>query len=88
MAPRGYRIGIDLGGTKIEGVALAPGGTIAVRRRVPTPRDDYAATLDAVAAWFTDIERELGAARPRSASGCPAPSLLRPVSSRTPTPPG
>ncbi len=71
MAPRGYRIGIDLGGTKIEGVALAPGGTIAVRRRVPTPRGDYAATLDAVAALVQDIERDLGEARLTVGVGMP-----------------
>ena len=71
MAPRGYRIGIDLGGTKIEGVALAPGGTIAVRRRVPTPRGDYAATLDAVAALVQDIERDLGEAHLTVGVGMP-----------------
>ncbi len=71
MAPRGYRIGIDLGGTKIEGVALAPGGIIAVRRRVPTPRGDYAATLDAVAALVQDIERDLGEAHLTVGVGMP-----------------
>ncbi|MDA0790012.1 MAG: ROK family protein [Proteobacteria bacterium] len=35
------RIGIDLGGTKIEGIVLAPGGEITRRIRVPTPKDDY-----------------------------------------------
>ncbi|MCU0254018.1 MAG: ROK family protein [Acidobacteria bacterium] len=43
------RIGIDLGGTKIEAVALAPDGIELVRRRVPTPRGDYDATLAAIA---------------------------------------
>ena len=33
-----YRIGVDLGGTKIEAVALAAGGTVAWRERVPTPK--------------------------------------------------
>ena len=41
------RIGIDLGGTKIEGLALEGGRELA-RLRVATPRDDYDATLRAI----------------------------------------
>ncbi len=55
------RLGVDLGGTKIEIVALGPDGEGLVRRRVPTPRNDYAATLAAVTALVFDVERELGA---------------------------
>jgi fructokinase len=43
------RIGVDLGGTKIEAVILTDEGQLIERRRVPTPRDDYEATLDAIA---------------------------------------
>jgi len=47
------RIGIDLGGTKIEAIALADIGTGAgatlLRHRVPTPVGDYAGILNAVA---------------------------------------
>jgi len=53
------RLGIDLGGTKIEVVALDSGGRQMQRRRVPTPRDDYDATLAAVAALVTEIETSL-----------------------------
>jgi fructokinase len=53
------RIGIDLGGTKIEAVALDDGGAIVARRRRPTPRD-YAASIDAIAALVGDIERVAG----------------------------
>ena len=53
------RIGIDLGGTKIEGVALADDGAIAARRRIPTPRA-YAPTLDAIADLVAALERETG----------------------------
>ena len=53
------RIGIDLGGTKIEGVALADDGAIAARRRLPTPRA-YAPTLDAIAGLVAALERETG----------------------------
>src|SRR5688572_18539308 len=54
------RLGIDLGGTKIAGVALAPGGAIAAEHRCATPRHDYAATLDAVAGVVSEIERQAG----------------------------
>jgi fructokinase len=53
------RIGIDLGGTKIEGIALE-GSHELERRRVDTPRDDYAATLDALATLVGDLERTAG----------------------------
>ena len=42
------RIGIDLGGTKIEALALDRAGRELLRKRVPTPRGDYAATVAAV----------------------------------------
>ena len=43
------RIGVDLGGTKIEAVALETGGRETFRKRVPTPRGDYQGTVDAIA---------------------------------------
>jgi len=50
---RGYhgsnlRIGVDIGGTKIEALALDSGGREVFRRRIPTPRGDYEATVAAV----------------------------------------
>jgi len=53
------RLGIDLGGTKIEIVALDAGGRELLRRRVSTPGEGYAATLAAVAALVRDAERDL-----------------------------
>ena len=53
------QIGIDLGGTKIEGIGLDADRLVAVRRRLTTPRD-YAGTLDAVARLVADIESEAG----------------------------
>ncbi len=53
------RIGIDLGGTKIEGIALDDGGTELFRQRVPTPRD-YQATVDAVTELVRLIEDHTG----------------------------
>ena len=54
------RIGIDLGGTKIEGVAIADDGSERLRRRIPAPRGDYASTLAAVTGLVRGIEAELG----------------------------
>ena len=53
------RIGIDLGGTKIEGIAL-DGGREVGRLRVPTPRDAYDATLDAIVSVVQELERQSG----------------------------
>ncbi len=50
------RIGIDLGGTKIAGVALANSGLELARRRVPTPRN-YRETVDAIADIVEELER-------------------------------
>lgn len=55
-----FRIGIDLGGTKIEIIALADDGRELARQRVPTPQGDYMATLMAVAALVEDTESRLG----------------------------
>lgn len=54
------RIGIDLGGTKIEIIALGDGGEVLARRRVATPQGDYPATLAAVAGLVAAVEGELG----------------------------
>ena len=54
------RIGLDLGGTKIEGVALADDGRELARRRVAAPRGSYHATIHAVIALVAAIEQEAG----------------------------
>jgi fructokinase len=54
------RIGVDLGGTKIEAVALERDGTVLARRRVATPAGDYAATLAAVCDLVAAIEAAAG----------------------------
>ena len=53
------RIGIDLGGTKIEGIALDDLGQTRVRRRIIAPRGDYGETLRAVTGLVAVIESEL-----------------------------
>jgi fructokinase len=70
------RIGIDLGGTKIEVLALADGRE-RLRRRVATPAGDYDATLDAVAALVAQAEAALGG---RGSVGVATPGALSPAS--------
>lgn len=57
------RIGIDLGGTKTEIVALADDGAELLRERVPTPRGDYAATVATIAALVESAEAKVGAGK-------------------------
>ena len=53
------RIGIDLGGTKIEGILL-DGSDEILRLRVETPRDDYTATVEAVVSLVERLEERVG----------------------------
>ncbi len=53
------RIGVDLGGTKIEAIALAADGRVLARERVATPRD-YHASVDAIAVLVARVERIAG----------------------------
>ena len=70
------RIGVDLGGTKIEAIALADDGSIPVRLRVATPRHDYAATLSAIASLVGAIEAQIGQ---RASVGIGMPGALSPA---------
>jgi len=54
------RLGIDLGGTKIEIIALDEAGRELSRRRRPTPQGDYRGTLDAIVGLVVETENELG----------------------------
>ena len=54
------RIGIDLGGTKIEVIALDDDGAALVRRRLPTPVGEYSAALNTIAELVEFAERETG----------------------------
>lgn len=54
------RLGVDLGGTKIEVIALDAAGAIRAQRRAVTPKDDYDGTLRAIADLVTAVESELG----------------------------
>jgi fructokinase len=67
------RLGVDLGGSKIEIVALDEEGGELARRRIPTPQGDYAATVAAVAALVQGTEAELGS---RCSVGIGTPGAL------------
>lgn len=54
------RIGIDLGGTKIEAIALSPSGQELLRERQTTPTGDYAGTLMAIQELLQQVEQQLG----------------------------
>jgi fructokinase len=57
----GFRIGVDLGGTKIEAAAIDGLGAVRARRRVPTPAGEYDATIATIVDLVHGIETELGA---------------------------
>ena len=71
------RIGIDLGGTKIEALAIDKAGMELLRYRIDTPRDDYQATIMAMAGLVLRIEQETGT---RGSVGAGIPGS---ISSRT-----
>jgi fructokinase len=58
------RIGVDLGGTKIEALALDAAGRERFRKRVATPQGDYDATLDAIATLVREADAALGERAP------------------------
>jgi fructokinase len=75
------RIGIDLGGTKIEAIALSDSGEELFRNRVATPQGEYEKILHAIKQLIDDVEKEtnqkgsIGIGTPGALS--PATSLLR-----------
>ena len=71
------RIGVDLGGTKIELLALEAAGKEVFRKRVPTPQGNYAATLEAVTSLVGNAEKELKA---KATLGIGIPGALSRVS--------
>ncbi len=71
-----YRFGIDLGGTKIEIVALDAAGQERLRERVATPANDYAATLNAMVTLIAEAERQLGVVAGDASVGIGTPGSL------------
>jgi fructokinase len=76
------RIGIDLGGTKTEIIALDSGGTTLLRRRTTTPADDYKATLTLIARLVREVETELGARGADTTIGIGTPGAPSPTTGR------
>jgi fructokinase len=70
------KIGIDLGGTKTEGIALSVSGDELFRERVPTPADDYAAILQCICDLVNDIETRLNQ---RGSVGIGTPGAISPA---------
>ncbi|MGD9542015.1 ROK family protein [Methylocystis sp.] len=67
------RIGVDLGGTKIEAVALDAEGETLARRRIATPAHDYEAIVKSIAALVGDMESDIGQ---RGAVGVGTPGAI------------
>jgi fructokinase len=65
------RLGLDYGGTKIEGIVLGPDGTERARARVPTPRHDYDGGIRAIRGLMADLEAAAGAPVDRVGIGVP-----------------
>lgn len=57
------RLGIDLGGTKIEGALLDASGAIVWRKRIASPRHDYTATLSAIKTLVMNARSDIAAAK-------------------------
>lgn len=70
------RIGIDLGGTKTEIIALGPQGETLLRRREPTPAQDYAATVELIADLVHEAEAQLSA---KASVGIGTPGSIYPA---------
>ncbi len=70
-----WRIGVDLGGTKIEIAVMGPDGSERHRHRVGTPRR-YAETLDAIAGLVGDAEASVGA---KASVGIGIPGVVSPA---------
>ncbi|MFV2003935.1 MAG: ROK family protein [Gammaproteobacteria bacterium] len=70
------RIGIDLGGTKIEGIALSETGEELFRHRIPTPQGDYDAILQVITDLLQQIESGVG---DKGSIGICTPGALSPT---------
>ncbi len=75
----GLRLGIDLGGTKIELIALDADGEVLLRHRLATPQGDYTAPLAALTKLVRDAEAELGQC---GSVGVGTPGAISPATGR------
>ena len=70
------RIGVDVGGTKIEAIALGDDGRELYRRRTATPKEDYEGTVSAIVGLVRRAEREL---KERGTVGVGIPGAVSPA---------
>lgn len=73
------RIGVDLGGTKIEAIALADDGSERARERIAAPQGSYRQTIEAIVALVRKLEAAAGAASAASV-GIGIPGAMSPAS--------
>ena len=71
------RIGVDLGGTKIEVIALDDNGATVLKRRVKAPMGDYAGTVRTIADLASSAQSQIGAS---ATVGIATPGALSPQS--------
>lgn len=76
MASQPVRIGIDLGGTKIAGIAFGPDDQVLAEWRRASPRDDYAASITALVEVVKHLENEIGS---EGTVGVGMPGSLSPI---------
>ncbi|MEG3639132.1 ROK family protein [Magnetococcus sp. PR-3] len=76
------RIGVDLGGTKVEAIVMDEAGAIKVRHRCDTPQGDYQGTVKAICALVKRIEQEAGIAGKNIPVGVGTPGAVSPYTGR------
>jgi len=74
-----HRIGIDFGGTKIEGIVMAPDGRVVAQRRIETPAGSYKSSLAAVATLVGMLEADAGILHQESPVGVGMPGTISPA---------
>ncbi len=85
VQPQSLRVGIDLGGTKIEGVVMDETGNERPRQRLATPRNDYKATIAAITAMVQSVLAEAAGTGLRTSGatiGIATPGSLSPRTGR------
>ena len=73
------RIGVDVGGTKIEAAVISADSRLLASKRIPTPTNDYPETVEAIVCLIEDIEAQIGV---NCSVGIGIPGTLSPASQR------
>ena len=75
------RIGVDLGGTKIEGILLHDDGRELARKRLATPTGNYTATVKVIASLVRDLEQSVSSSLNQITVGIGIPGTMSPATS-------